>query len=70
MKDKIADTETNDGISKTEFTSKYNNHTMSFRNWTHENDLELSKTIWSVRDQNKEFDIQWSIFKKSSRSKL
>ena len=69
MKDKIADTETNDGISKTELTSKYNNHTMSFRNWTHENDLELSKTIWSVRDQNKEFDIQWSIFKKSSRSK-
>ena len=67
MKDKIADIETNDGISKTEFTSEYNNHTMSFRNWSHENDLELSKTIRSVRDQNKEFDIQWSIFKKSSK---
>ena len=59
----------NFGISETEFTSKYNNHTMSFRNRTHENDLELSKFIWSLKDQNKEFDIKWSIFKKSSRSK-
>ena len=59
----------NDGINETEFTSKYNNQTISFTNWTHENDLELSKFIWSLKDQNKEFDIQWSVFKKSSRSK-
>ena len=73
MTDKIvykADIETNDGISETEFTSKYNNHTMSFRNRTHENDLELSKFIWSLKDQNKEFDIQWSIFKKNFRIKI
>ena len=73
MTDKIvykADIETNDGISETEFTSKYNNHTMSFRNRTHENDLELSKFIWSLKDQNKEFDIQWFISKKYCRSKL
>ena len=49
-----ADIETNDGISKTEFTSKYTNHTMLFRNRTHENALELSKFIWSLKDQNKE----------------
>ena len=30
---------------------------MPFRNWTHQNDLELSKFIWSLKDQNKEFDI-------------
>ena len=36
-----ADTETNDGISETEFMSKCNNHTMSFRNMTHKNDLKL-----------------------------
>ena len=29
------------GISETEFKSRYNNHTMSFRNRTHENDAEL-----------------------------
>ena len=83
LTDKIvykAEVETNDGIkglsrkvnfgiSETEFKFKYNNHTMSFRNRTHENDSKLSKFIWSLKDQNKEFDIKWSIFKKSSRSK-
>ena len=72
MTDKIvykADIETNDGINETEFTSKYNNHTMSFRNRTHKTDLELSKFIWSLKNQNKEFDIKWSILKKSSKSK-
>ena len=64
-----ADIETNDGINEIEFTSKYNNDAMSFRNWTHENDLELSKFIWSLKNQNKEFDIQWSILKKSCKSK-
>ena len=64
-----ADIETNDGISKTEFTSKCKNHAISFRNRTHENDLELSKFICSLKDQNNEFDIQWSILKTSSRSK-
>ena len=53
-----------------EFTSKYNNHTMSFRKRTHENDSKLPKFICSLKDQNKEFGIKWSIFKKSSRSKL
>ena len=62
-------TKVNIGISETEFTTKYNNHTMSFRNQTHESDSKLSKFIWSLKDQNKEFDIKWSISKKSSRSK-
>ena len=62
-------TKVNFGISKTEFQSKYNNHTMSFRNRTHENHSKLSKFIWSLKDQNKEFGIKLSIFKKSSRSR-
>ena len=53
------------GISKTEFKSRYNNHKMSFRNRTHENDTELSKYIWSLKDENKDIDIKWSILKKS-----
>ena len=52
------------GISETEFNSRYNNHTMSFRNRTHENDIEISKYIWSLKDENKDFDIKWSILKK------
>ena len=63
-------TEVNFGISETEFTTKYNNHTMLFRNQTLESDSKLSKFLWGLKDQNKEFHIKWSIFKKSSRSKL
>ena len=77
MTDKIvykAEVETNDGInelstkvnfgiSETEFTTKYNNHTMSFRNRTHESDSKLSKFIWSLKDQDKEFDINGPFLK-------
>ena len=63
-----AEVETNDGInelskkvgfdiSEKEFKSKYNNHTIPLRNRTNENDSEFSKFIWSLKDQNKEFDI-------------
>ena len=38
-------TKVNFGISKTEFTSRYNSHTMLFRNRTHGNDSKLSKFI-------------------------
>ena len=72
-----AEVETNDGINElstkgyfgisgTELRSRYNNHIMSFRNRTPENDTELSKYIWSLKNQNKDFDIKWSVFKKSS----
>ena len=42
---------------------------MSFRNRTRENDFNFSKFIWSLKDQIKEFDIQWFIIKRSSESK-
>ena len=66
MTDKIvykADIETNDGISETEFTSKYNNHTMSFRNRERENDSKLPKFIWSLTDQNKELVLNGPFLK-------
>ena len=63
-------TKVNFGVSETELKFKYNSHTMSFRNRTHGNDPKLSKFIWSLKDQNKEFDIQWSIFKKNFRIKI
>ena len=43
-----------------------NTTTKSFRNRTHENDTELLKYIWSLKNQNKDFHIKWSFFKKSS----
>ena len=56
-------TDVNFGISETEFKSNYNIHTMSFRKRT--NDSKLSKFIWSLKYQNKEFDVKCSIFKNS-----
>ena len=56
-------TKVNFGVSETEFTTKCNNHTMSFRSQTHESDFKLSKFIWSLNgpffknllDQNRAF---------------
>ena len=62
-------TKANFGISETEFTTKCNNYAMLFRNQTHESDFKLSRFIWSLKNQNKKFDIKWSILTKSSRSK-
>ena len=59
----------NFGISKTEFTSKYNKHIMSFRNGTHDNGSKLSNFIWSLKDWNNELYIKWHIFKKSPKSR-
>ena len=42
--------ETSFSIRETALKSRYDNHTMSFRNLTHENDTELWKYIWSLKD--------------------
>ena len=39
---------------------------MPFRNRTHENDTELSKYIWSLKDKDEDFHIKCSIFAKYS----
>ena len=62
-------TKDNFGMSGTGCKSKYNNHTISFRNRAHENDSKLSKFIWSLKDQNKEFNIKWSFLKSFFGSK-
>ena len=52
-------------IIETEFKSRYSNHTMPFKNRTHKNDTKLLKYIWNLKDQNRDFDINWSIKKKN-----
>ena len=37
----------------------------SFRHRRYEKDTELSKYIWELKDQNKNFEIKWSIYRKS-----
>lgn len=53
------------GVCEGEFKSRYNNHTKSFRLRKYENDTELSKCIWSLKDNNTEYAIKWSIVSKA-----
>ena len=49
------------GTSEGEFKTRYNNHTKSFRNKKYENDTELSKLIWKLKDENVHFTLTWNI---------
>ena len=51
--------------SDTEFKTRYGNHKKSFCHRRYEKDTELSKYIWELKDQNKNFEIKWSIYRKS-----
>ena len=53
------------GISSTEFKARYNNHKSSFTHPNKRNTTELSKYIWSLKDQDIDFDIKWKILKRA-----
>ena len=53
------------GLVEGSFKSRYNNHTKSFRLRCYENETELSKYIWSLKDNNIEFSIMWQIKSKA-----
>ena len=44
-----------------EFKLRYNNHTMSFRHKKHVNDTELSIYLWKLKEENADYNLQWSI---------
>ena len=43
------------------FKTRFNNHTKSFKHRKYENETELSKQIWMLKDSSTKFDISWSI---------
>ena len=47
----------------TNFKERYRNHTASFRHQSNRNKTELSKHIWTLKDNNKPFTIKWRINK-------
>lgn len=49
------------GLAKTSFKERYNNHTMSLNHRQHSNRTSLSKYIWSLRDEKKQYTLAWSI---------
>ena len=54
------------GASEGEFKTRYNNHTKSFRHRRYEHDSELSKCLWKLTDEQKDYDLRWSIAARAS----
>ena len=48
-------TETYVGLTENDFKTRYRNHTASFRHAKHRNSTELSKYIWTLKDNSINF---------------
>ena len=59
-------TETYIGLTENDFKTRYRNHTSSFRHAKHRNSTELSKHIWTLKDNNIEHFISWRILSSHS----
>ena len=57
--------ETYVGLTATEFKTRWRNHQMSFKHENKRNDTELSKHLWLLKDQKKDFSISWKILAKA-----
>ena len=53
------------GMCETAFKDRFYNHNMSLKNRRYESKTELSKYIWSLKDNNTNYEIKWSIYKKT-----
>ncbi len=51
------------GITATTWKERYGNHLKSFNNEKYEKETELSKEVWRIKRQNKEFSIRWRLIK-------
>jgi len=49
------------GACEGQFKSRYYNHIKSIKNRTYEKETELSKYIWTMKDQGTDYKIKWDI---------
>jgi len=56
-------TETYVGPTKGEFKFRYHNHIASFKNINKHKSTELRKYIWTLKDKNIDYIMQWRILK-------
>ena len=64
-----SDRKTYIGMTATTFKDRYRNHKKSFDDIKHENDTELSKHVWKLKLNNKQFSINWSILSRANSIK-
>ena len=52
------------GMTANAFKSRFYNHNKSFNHARYENETELSKYVWKLKRNEKDFHIKWSILKR------
>ena len=57
--------ETYIGLTANQFKARYRNHQMSFRHEKRRNETELSKHLWKLKEENKDFTVTWKILAKA-----
>ena len=58
--------ETYIGLTETNSKTRHRNHTASFRHTKHKNSTELSKHIWTLKNDNIDYTISWRVLSSSS----
>ena len=54
-------TETYIGLTATDFKARYRNHQTSFRQEARKNATELSKYLWRLKEEKKEYTVKWKV---------
>ena len=63
----INTSETYIGLTENTFKTRYRNHAASFCHTKHRNSTEISKHVWSLKDNNNiDYSISWRIISSSS----
>ena len=57
--------ETYIGLTSNQFKARYRNHQMSFRHEKRRNETELSKHLWKLKEEGKDFTVAWKIIAKA-----
>ena len=57
--------ETYIGVTENQFKARFANHKQSFKNQRYKHQTELSKYIWSLKEEEVEFNITWRIIRKA-----
>ena len=58
--------ETYIGLTETDFKTRHRNHITSFRHAKHKNSTELSKHIWTLKNDNIDYSISWRVLSSNS----
>lgn len=56
------------GLTANELKERYRAHRQSFKDAKHENKTKLSKYVWKLKRENKQFEIDWKIIGKTKEA--